>query len=94
MLANLPGRNKRAVDDTSAAQWDTDFQAQKALFEGARNHLRPGGVIYMVKGIYPDLFELVNLAEACGFDVEVIARSTPEKGDPRRYYVLCVSSSC
>jgi 16S rRNA G1207 methylase RsmC len=93
ILANLPGRNKAAVDDTSAAQWDTDFQAHRALFEGAQAHLRPGGTIYMVKANYPDLLEMVNLAETCGFEVTVIARSTPEEGDLRRYYALSLSSA-
>jgi release factor glutamine methyltransferase len=60
ILANLPSRNKAAVDDTSAAQWDTDFRAHRALFEGARTHLRPGGAIYMVKANYPDLLEMVQ----------------------------------
>jgi release factor glutamine methyltransferase len=93
ILANLPGRNKAAVDDTSAAQWDTGFKAHRALFEGARAHLRPGGAIYMVKANYPDLLEMVTLAETCGFEVTVIGRSTPEKGASRRYYALSISIS-
>jgi 16S rRNA G1207 methylase RsmC len=94
ILANLPGRNKAAVDDTSAAQWDTNFKAHRALFEGARTHLRPGGFIYMVKANYPDLLEMVNLAETYGFKTAVIGRSTPKEGEPRRYYALSLSSSC
>jgi methylase of polypeptide subunit release factors len=94
ILANLPGRNKAAVDDISAAQWDTDFRAHRALFEGARAHLRPGGAIYMVKANYPELLEMVNMAETCTYEVVVIARSTPEEGNPRTYYVLSLSSSC
>lgn len=93
ILANLPGRNKASVDDTSAAQWDTDFRAHRALFEGARTHLRPGGAIYMVKANYPDLLEMVSLAEVCGYDVAVIGRSFPLEDDPRRYYALALSGS-
>jgi release factor glutamine methyltransferase len=94
ILANLPGRNKAAVDDTSAAQWDTEFRAHRALFEGARTHLRPGGSIYMVKANYPDLLEMVSLAEVCGYDVAVICQSIPVEGDPRRYYAFSLSSFC
>ena len=91
ILANLPGRNKRADDETSAAQWDTEFRAHRSLLVGAKTHLRSNGRIYMVKANYPDLLELVSLAEAGGYDVAVLAKSTPIDGDPRRYYVLSLS---
>lgn len=91
ILANLPGRNKAAVDDTSAAQWDTDFRAHRALFEGARTHLRTGGTIYMVKANYPDLIEMVDLAETYGYEVTALGRSTPEEGNSRRYYALSLT---
>ena len=93
ILANLPGRNKTAADDTSAAQWDTEFRAHKALFAGARAHLRPGGTIYMAKANYPDLLEMISLAEAGGYLVSVIGQSVPADDDPRKYYVLSISSS-
>jgi len=93
ILANLPGRNKTADNDTSAAQWDTEFRAHKALFAGARAHLRPGGTIYMVKANYPDLLEMVSLAEAGGYEVAIIGQSHPTENDPRRYYVLSLSCS-
>jgi release factor glutamine methyltransferase len=91
ILANLPGRNKAAVDDTSAAQWDTDFRAHRALFEGARTRLRAGGAIYMVKANYPDLLEMVNLAETYGYEVTALGRSAPEEGNSRRYYALSLT---
>jgi methylase of polypeptide subunit release factors len=93
ILANLPGRNKAAVDDTSATQWDTDFRAHRAMFEGARTHLRPGGSIYMVKANYPDLLEMANLAKTCRYEVAVIGRSFPVENDPRRYYALALEGS-
>ncbi len=88
IIANLPGRNKPAPDDTAAAQWDTDFQAHRALFAGASARLAPGGVIFMVKASYPDLLEMVSLAEQHGFSVEVAGRSELRVGDRRTYYVL------
>ncbi len=91
ILANLPGRNKTAVDYISAAQWDTEFGAHRALFEGARTHLRHGGIIYMVKANYPDLLEMVTLAEACGYTVTVLDQSTAQEGSPRRYVALSLS---
>ena len=91
ILANLPGRNKRADDETSAAQWDTEFRAHRALLAGAKSRLRPGGFIYMVKANYPDLLEFGSLAEADGYEVAVVDKSTPVDGDPRRYYVLSLS---
>lgn len=93
ILANLPGRNKTADDDTAAAQWDTGFRAHKALFAGARAHLRAGGSIYMVKANYPDLHELFGLAESARYDVAIVARSELADDDPRRYYVLSFSST-
>jgi release factor glutamine methyltransferase len=92
IVANLPGRNKVANDDTSAAQWDTEFRAHRALLEGARAHLRPGGAIYMVKANYPDLLEMLSLAETCGYEVAIIGQSVPAKPDPRKYYALSLSS--
>lgn len=93
ILANLPGRNKAALDDTSAAQWDTEYRAHRALFAEARTHLRPGGAIYMVQANYPDLLEMVGLAETCGYKVAIIGQSRLE-GDFRKYYALSLSSSC
>lgn len=94
ILANLPGRNKEAVDDTSAAQWDTEFRAHRALFAGALTHLRPGGTIYMVKANYPDIFEMISLAESYGYEVAIIGQSVPVTSDPRRYYALSLSIGC
>ena len=91
ILANLPGRNKQAVDETSAAQWDTEFRTHKSLLSGARAHLRPNGIICMVKANYPDLQELVSLAETGGYNIYVMGKSTPVNGDPRIYYVLSLS---
>ena len=91
IVANLPGRNKAAVDDTSAAQWDTDFHAHRALFEGARTHLRTESAIYMVKANYPDLLEMVILAETFGYKVTAFGQSPPEDGSPRRYYALSLT---
>lgn len=88
MIANLPGRNKPAVDDISATQWDTNFQAHRALFEGAAGHLAPEGVIFMAKANYPDLLEMVSLAEQHGFKVGVAGWSGQQVDDPRKYYVL------
>jgi release factor glutamine methyltransferase len=93
ILANLPGRNKAAYDDTSAAQWDTEFRAHRALFVGAKTHLRSGGTIYMVKANYPDLIEMVSLAETYGYEIAIIGQSVPLEGDPRKYYALALSIS-
>lgn len=86
ILANLPCRNKAAHDDTSAAQWDTEFRAHRALFAEARTHLRPGGIIYMVPANYPDLLEVVSLAETYGYKVAIMGQSVPREGDFRKYY--------
>ncbi|GJL83474.1 MAG: hypothetical protein DHS20C01_31080 [marine bacterium B5-7] len=91
IIANLPGRNKPADDDASAAQWDTEFKAHKALFAGAKHHLRPGGRIYMVKANYPDLLEMIDLAECEGYEVAFIGQSDSASGDPRHYHVLSIS---
>jgi len=88
ILANLPGRNKVATDDTAAAQWDTEFRAHRALFNGARRHLQASGAIYMVKANYPELLATIELAVTKGFEFEVIGESGPNLDDPRIYYAL------
>ena len=93
IVANLPGRNKAAHDDTSAAQWDTEYRAHQALFAEGRTHLRPGGIIYMVQANYPDILEMIKLAENCGYAVAIMGESIPLQGDFRKYYVLALSMS-
>ncbi|MCG8422962.1 MAG: class I SAM-dependent methyltransferase, partial [Proteobacteria bacterium] len=88
ILANLPGRNKVAADEMAAAQWDTEFKAHRALFEGSASHLRAGGAVYMVKANYPDLPATVDLAAQHGFDTRVIGQADAEADDPRIYYAL------
>ncbi|HTF94363.1 MAG TPA: hypothetical protein VK632_15040, partial [Verrucomicrobiae bacterium] len=70
------------------AQWDTNFQAHRALFEGAADHLASGGVIFMAKANYPDLLAMVSLAELHGFKIGVSGWSEQQVDDPRKYYVL------
>ena len=88
ILANLPARNKVASDDTAAAQWDTEFRAHRALFEGAPLHLSEGGCIYMAKANYPELLATLELAVSKGFETEVIGECGPSLDDPRIYYAL------
>ena len=88
ILANLPGRNKPATDDMAAAQWDTDFKAHCALFEGAARHLTSGGAIYMAQANYPDLPATVELARENGFTTRVIAKAEAGADDPRIYYAF------
>lgn len=88
ILANLPGRNKAAIDDMAAAQWDTEFKAHQALFENAARHLNTGGAICMAQANYPDLPTTVGLAEANGFRTRIVARAKAEGDDPRIYYAL------
>lgn len=91
ILANLPGRNKKATNPISAAQWDTDFQAHKMLFTHSQTSLRKGGKIYMVKANYPDLLEMIALAETFNLKTEIVGKSEATADDPRVYYALSLS---
>ena len=88
ILANLPGRNKTAGNAVAAAQWDTGFKAHRALFSQAPNHLAPGGSLGMVKANYPDLLDMLDLAETAGFVPSIVGRSPPVDGDIRTYYAI------
>ncbi|MEM7208674.1 MAG: tRNA (adenine(22)-N(1))-methyltransferase TrmK [Pseudomonadota bacterium] len=91
IIANLPGRNKKATSTIAAAQWDTDFKAHKALFAHSKSLLRAGGKIFMVKANYPDLLEMVDIATAFKLRTEVIGVSDATPDDPRIYYALALN---
>ena len=75
----------------SAAQWDSDFQAHRGLFELAHKQLNLDGKIYMVKANYPDLLEMIELASSFGFQTAVIGESKATEDDQRVYYALSLS---
>jgi release factor glutamine methyltransferase len=91
ILANLPARNKAAPDVVAAAQWDTAFQAHKTFFGAAHEHLQSGGRIYMVMANYPEVAEMVKLAEQAGFEITVAGEKTMSNGDPRTYYAFVLT---
>lgn len=91
IIANLPGRNETAEDVVAAAQWDTGFRTHESFFAQAPDHLKPGGKILMVKANYPELNDVVELADRHGFGATILAREDPAKGDPRTYYALAFS---
>ena len=91
IVANLPDRNKPALDLAAAAQWDTGFQAHKMFFGAARKHLQSGGRIYMVMANYPELADMVKLAEEAGFEVTVAGERTMSNGDPRTFYAFLLT---
>ncbi len=91
VIANLPGRNKRATNQISAAQWDTDFQAHKELFAQSQIRLRNEGKIFMVKANYPDLLEMIDLARTFNLQTEVLGKSEATADDPRIYYALSLT---
>jgi release factor glutamine methyltransferase len=91
VVANLPDRNIPALDLAAAALWDTGFQAQKMFFGGVRKHLQAGGRIYLVTANYPELAEMLRLAEGAGFQVAVAGEKAMPNGDPRTYYSLLLT---
>jgi release factor glutamine methyltransferase len=88
IVANLPGRNHDAADLVQAAQWESGFRTHKAFFAGAKHHLRPGGRIVMAKANYPELNNVVELAEQAGLATTVLAKKEPTGDDIRTYYAL------
>lgn len=93
IIANLPGRNETAPDLVAAAQWDTDFRTHKAFFSAAPDHLAPAGIILMAKANYPELNDVIELAEQSGFSISVLAKKSMSNGDPRVYYTFALSRS-
>jgi len=91
IVANLPARNKPAPDLVSAAQWDTGYQAHKTFFATAQNHLQAGGKIFMVTANYPEIADLIKLAEQVGLKVDLAAEKAMPDGDPRIYYALVMT---
>jgi release factor glutamine methyltransferase len=91
IVANLPARNKPAPDLVSAAQWDTGYQAHKTFFAGAQSHLQSGGKIFMVTANYPEVADLVKLAEQAGLEVALAGEQAMPDGDPRTYYALVMT---
>jgi len=91
IVANLPDRNIPALDLDAAAQWDTGFQAHKMFFGGVRKHLQSGGRIYMVMANYPELTDMVKLAEEAGFEVAVVGEKAMSDGDPRTFYAFLLT---
>lgn len=91
IVANLPDRNMPALDLAAAAQWDTGFQAHKMFFGGVRKQLQAGGRVYMVTANYPELADMVKLAEEAGFEVAVAGEKAMSNGDPRTFYAFLLT---
>ena len=88
IVANLPGRNRNSSTYTEAAQWDTSFKAHTSLFENAKKILTGDGRILIAKSNYPELNDVVELAEANGYSSSVRNIDAPIPDDPRRSYIL------
>jgi release factor glutamine methyltransferase len=88
IVANLPARNKPAPDLVSAAQWDTGFQVHKTFFAGAQSHLQAGGKICTVMANYPEVADMIKLAEQADLEIALAGEKTMSDGDPRTYYAF------
>ncbi|WP_371225379.1 50S ribosomal protein L11 methyltransferase [Roseovarius sp. 2305UL8-3] len=88
IVANLPGRNRTSTTYTEAAQWDTSFKAHTSLFEKSGEILTSDGRILIAKSNYPELNDVVELANANGYSCSVRNVDAPIPDDPRRSYIL------
>lgn len=88
VIANLPGRAAPASDHVEAAQWDEGFATHRHFFAGIGAHLEPGGRIVMTKANYPEINDVLAIAERQGLLARVLAKQLPKDDDPRTYYVL------
>ncbi|MDH3912386.1 MAG: hypothetical protein OEU09_13920, partial [Rhodospirillales bacterium] len=61
------------------------------FFGGLRKQLQSGGRVYMVTANYPELAEIVKLAEEAGFEVAVAGEKAMSGGDPRTFYAFCLT---
>lgn len=83
ITGNLPFRNKKASDYVEGSQWDTELQAHKAFFAGVRQHLKPGGRVYLSQANFGAVDEMLSLAEEAGFSSTLIGKRPMGRGDPR-----------
>lgn len=88
VIANLPGRAADAADDVESAQWDTGFRTHRRFFDQVGAHLAAGGHIIMTKANYPEINDVLAMAEGAGLAPHVVAERPPHDGDPRTYYAL------
>ncbi len=91
VIANLPGRSAEARDVVEGAQWDAGFRTHRRFLEGIGAHLSPAAEIVMTKANYPEINDLLRLAERAGFRARILATQGPEGNDPRTYYALAFS---
>ena len=88
IIANLPGRSADAQDLVEAAQWDSGLRTHRNFFSGVGGHLAPDGRIIMTKANYPEINDVLQMAEDRRLEVAVLAERPPESDDPRTYRVL------
>jgi hypothetical protein len=62
------------------------------FFGGVRKQLQSGGRVYMVTANYPELADMVKLAEEAGFEVAVAGEKTMSNGDPRTFYAFLLTN--
>lgn len=91
VIANLPGRAVQAHDHVEGTQWDGGFRTHRRFFGDVGRHLAPGGRIVMTKANYPEINDLLAMAERHDFSASVLSTRPPTPDDPRTYYALSFS---
>lgn len=91
VIANLPGRAVQAQDHVEGTQWDGGFRTHRRFFGGVGRHLAPGGRIVMTKANYPEINDLLAMAEEHDFSASVLSKRPSTPDDPRTYYALSFS---
>ncbi len=91
ITGNLPFRNKEAPDLVALSQWDTNLHCHKALFEGVKRHLKPGGRVYLAQANFGALDEMKEMARKEGFKVKLIGQRAMPNNDPRVFYAFELS---
>lgn len=81
ITANLPMRNKHAKNITETSMWDSNLQAHKKLAQGAKNHLKKNGRIYLSQSNFGAMEEVINLFKKEGFKTKTIGKKHKSKNE-------------
>jgi release factor glutamine methyltransferase len=78
ITGNLPFRNKKAKNFIEASVWDTNLKVHKNFFARVKNHLKPGGRIYLLQANFGAVNEMLELAERSGLKIKLICENIAE----------------
>ena len=87
ITANLPFRNKAALDIVAMSQWDTNFRTNTRFFEGVGRHLTLKGRIYFVQSNFGEIEAMKHLAQSAGLQTTELASEATDETLRQQFFV-------